>query len=115
MAQKLFTENCEIPLGTHVILVQNNISKEPDNKSFTIQVNFASTIELFRKIKELVEEEVNNTPIFFKEDKKKTHVINIKPKNNEKSMRFMVSYSQASSTDIARIIYKYLCRGQCKF
>lgn len=116
MAEKYFPENCIIPKGSHVIIIENMISKHPDYKSFTIQCNLYNTIDIYKSVKEMLQEEIDNVPIIFKEDKKKTHSIIIRPKNKTiQSKRFMISYSQASSADVACMVCMHLCKGECYF
>jgi hypothetical protein len=113
--ENMFVEDCFIPPITHRITVKCIIAKEFDTRSFSIHSTKKGHViqeKVQKYINKYIEEEKQKI-YFDTTETKYTHQLIIDEKHN-RAFTFQFALSTHSATDIADILYAYLCNGRKK-
>lgn len=113
----MYKEDCYIenPMVTHKILVACPKANEFDSRTFSIRTT-EPTIFLLKEIKTMLDAFViqESEKIEFVCDKdKNSHMIQVKERKG-RTYTFHITLSSYSATEIADIIFSFLCRGRVK-
>lgn len=110
---KTYKDDCWIPNITHKIVVRSKISHECDTRSFSIHTENDSK-QLFKAIERLlfVFTDYEKENMVFVDDKGNTHQVVMCDIEKNKWYSCNISLSTHSATDIANVIYPFLCGGR---